>query len=685
MSFDFDLIFNYDFIFRSQSPDQHGVLNSFNKMEEITLNEDDTNSAETPAVITDDDNDAQQVEGVSSADVEEPGPEASESKDDMGNDEAEVLSSLVAKFQTLELKSTEYLNEIENQKKVIELLRVEAENKDKERAVIEEEFRNFKKSSETRYKTLSDETGKKINELKRAYEHANRDKESMVIKYAMGEKDILIARRGKEEAEKKYREALKDGDSYQYKIKTLTTERVRLQGLCEARGQETNQARKELDKVREEVKGTEAKLAATTNKLKAEEDSHKDTKENLDRTFKELLDVQGSIDDIKKEYSDLIAKAREEEDNLKKKEIIQEKELSVKLMIDSAAAAELETLKKKYKEAIEENSELSVKVQSNEKELTTYEASISELKGTITSQKSEIVDLYAKCAEIESVRLQLGCETEKVASREEEISRLRQESAELISDMSSCRRKEMELLEFTQKLTDKNVNLQSEFSSVESKAATLEDEHRRLLVDLTTSETKLSTVMTELEEERDKRKTETELLARKLAEKVKALETASQKVVDANNEVEVVRRKNQGRVRELSKELAAMKKKLDGQESGGGVGGGGGGGGGQGVRGDSPGQLSLSSRCSSSSSLSREVESHQDNDSRLGLSSLPSEAQQIPNMPLGDTQTLLVEKIVKLQKNCARRQVSVGHFIDRNFNNVLLRKRSTCSRNISLN
>ena len=685
MSFDFDLIFNYDFIFRSQSPDQHGVLNSFNKMEEITLNEDDTNSAETPAVITDDDNDAQQVEGVSSADVEEPGPEASESKDDMGNDEAEVLSSLVAKFQTLELKSTEYLNEIENQKKVIELLRVEAENKDKERAVIEEEFRNFKKSSETRYKTLSDETGKKINELKRAYEHANRDKESMVIKYAMGEKDILIARRGKEEAEKKYREALKDGDSYQYKIKTLTTERVRLQGLCEARGQETNQARKELDKVREEVKGTEAKLAATTNKLKAEEESHKDTKENLDRTFKELLDVQGSIDDIKKEYSDLIAKAREEEDNLKKKEIIQEKELSVKLMIDSAAAAELETLKKKYKEAIEENSELSVKVQSNEKELTTYEASISELKGTITSQKSEIVDLYAKCAEIESVRLQLGCETEKVASREEEISRLRQESAELISDMSSCRRKEMELLEFTQKLTDKNVNLQSEFSSVESKAATLEDEHRRLLVDLTTSETKLSTVMTELEEERDKRKTETELLARKLAEKVKALETASQKVVDANNEVEVVRRKNQGRVRELSKELAAMKKKLDGQESGGGVGGGGGGGGGQGVRGDSPGQLSLSSRCSSSSSLSREVESHQDNDSRLGLSSLPSEAQQIPNMPLGDTQTLLVEKIVKLQKNCARRQVSVGHFIDRNFNNVLLRKRSTCSRNISLN
>merc|ERR550539_1254635 len=144
---------------------------------------------------------------------------------------------------------------------------------------------------------------------------------------------------------------------------------------------------------------------------------------------------------------------------------------------------------------------------------------------------------------------------------------------------------------------DKNVTLQSELSSVDSKASTLESEHQRLLVDLTTAENKLSAVITELEEERAKRKGETELLARKLAEKVKALETASQRVIDANNEVEVLRRKNQGRVRELSKELASMKKKMDERE------------GGQGGRGDSPGQLSLSSRCSSSSSLSRDIES----------------------------------------------------------------------------
>ena len=91
------------------------------------------------------------------------------------------------------------------------------------------------------------------------------------------------------------------------------------------------------------------------------------------------MELQGSFDDVKAEYTDPIAKAKQEEDSKRQKEIIQVKEQSVKLMIDSAAAAELETRKGKYKEAIDENNELSVKVQSNEKDLLNYESSLSEL------------------------------------------------------------------------------------------------------------------------------------------------------------------------------------------------------------------------------------------------------------------------------------------------------------------
>lgn len=512
--------------------------------------------------------------------------------------EEDLMTKMIAKLKVLELQNIEYVNETDNQKKVIEMLRLEVSKKDEENQAMQKDLKTTKETFESKYAKLQEETTKEISKLKKAYEHANRDKESMVIKYAMGEKDILIAKRGKEDLEKKLKEALKDNDSYQYKVRTLGTERTRLQGLCEARGAETVQAKKELDKVREDMKLCEAKLTLANDKFKLESDAHKITKENLDRTFKELLELQGSVDDVKAEYTDLIAKAKQEEDSKRQKEIIQVKEQSVKLMIDSAAAAELETLKSKYKEAIDENNDLSVKVQSNEKDLLKYESSLSELKETLAKQKSEIVDLYSQCAELESVKVQLTSEAEKVAARDAEVARLRAESTELLSDMAACRRKEGELLDFTQKLTDKNVGLQSEFSSIQARASVLEEEHSKLVEAKVEAESELADTRVKLDTEVAKRKEETELLARKLAEKVKALETATMKVIDANNDVEVVRRQNQARVRELSKELNSLKKRLEVAEAGS-----------RGQREGSPGQLSVSlSRCSSSSSLSRDSE-----------------------------------------------------------------------------
>ena len=46
--------------------------------------------------------------------------------------------------------------------------------------------------------------------------------------------------------------------------------------------------------------------------------------------------------------------------------------------------------------------------------------------------------------------------------------------------MIACRKKEAELLEFTQKLTETNVTLQSECAFTEGRASALESEHTRL-------------------------------------------------------------------------------------------------------------------------------------------------------------------------------------------------------------
>ena len=133
--------------------------------------------------------------------------------------------------------------------KVIEILRTELTRKSEEWMTAEQKL----VEKEGEMKRCQDEAARKFADLSKAFELANRDKESMVIKYAMGEKDILIAKKGKEVAEKKLGEANKDKESLQYKIKTLGNERTRLQALCDARAQETLAAKKEGDKWREEV------------------------------------------------------------------------------------------------------------------------------------------------------------------------------------------------------------------------------------------------------------------------------------------------------------------------------------------------------------------------------------------------------------------------------------------------
>ena len=93
----------------------------------------------------------------------------------------------------------------------------------------------------------------------------------------------------------------------------------------------------------------------------------------------------------------------------------------------------------------------------------------------------------------------------------------------------------------------------------------------------------------ELESETRNRTSETEVLAKKLADTVKQLESAKQKAIDSNNEVSVLKRKNQASLRELTRELKECQRKLDNQQSS--------------LR-LSP-VLSHSSRASSSSSLNR--------------------------------------------------------------------------------
>lgn len=68
-------------------------------------------------------------------------------------------------------------------------------------------------------------------------------------------------------------------------------------------------------------------------------------------------------------------------------------------------------------------------------------------------------------------------EQERISNYHKESERLRTSNTEFQQEIQSCREREAELLEFTQKLTEKNVRLQSEFTAVEARAHQLTIEH----------------------------------------------------------------------------------------------------------------------------------------------------------------------------------------------------------------
>lgn len=138
---------------------------------------------------------------------------------------------------------------------------------------------------------------------------------------------------------------------------------------------------------------------------------------------------------------------------------------------------------------------------------------------------------------------------------------------ELQADMSACQQKEAEMLDFTQKLTDKNVRLQSEFTAIEAKAKQLEQEHGPLYQRISELIDKVKVLEENLAREKKARIEESEVLERCLTEQTQAAKNLAQQLEDSQGENAVLKRKQQLSMKEMTRELQQCRKKLDAFET----------------------------------------------------------------------------------------------------------------------
>lgn len=499
---------------------------------------------------------------------------------------------------------------------------------------------------------LHKEVAQRMEQANKKCEEARQEKEAMVMKYVRGEKESLDLRKEKEILERKLRDANKESEKNTNKIKQLSQEKGRLHQLYETKEGETSRLIKEIDKLKEDISSHIIKVKWAQNKLKAEMDSHKETKDKLKETTTKLTQAKEEADQIRKNCQDMI-KTYQESEEIKSNELDaklrvtkgelekQMQEKSDQLEMHHAKIKELEDLKRTFKEGMDELRTLRTKAKCLEDERLRTEDELSKYKEIINRQKAEIQNLLDKVKIVDQMQEQHQRGKQEIENLKEDVESLNSLINDLQKDIEGSRKRESELLLFTEKLTSKNAQLQSESNSLQSQFDKLSCSESQLQSQCEQMKQTNINLESRLLKEEELRKEEVQALQAELTYKQTEVKALSTQVEELKDDLVTQRRKHASSVKDLTKQLQQARRKLDQVENGS----------------YDKEVSSMGSRSSSSGSINARSSAEDRSPENTGSSGA------VDNFPEVD-KAMLIERIVRLQKAHARKNEKIEFMED---------------------
>ncbi|XP_054455334.1 coiled-coil domain-containing protein 186 isoform X2 [Anoplopoma fimbria] len=496
-----------------------------------------------------------------------------------------------------------------------------------------------------------EQVGKKCDE-------ARQEKETMVMKYVRGEKEALDLRRDKEGLEKRLREATKEVDRQALRGNQLAQDKGRLQQLYDAKDGEVSRLTREVEKLKEEINSHLIKVKWAQNKLKSEADAHKESKDKLRETTSKLAQAREETEQIRKNCQDMIrtyqeseeiksneldAKLRETKGQLEK----HRQEQTDQLEVHRVKAKELDDLKRSYKEGMDELITLRTKLKCLEDERPRWEDELNKYREIINRQKAEIGRQREKLEEITALQEQHERDKQEVTSLREEVDSLSSLMTDLQRDVQGSREREAELLGFTEKLSSKNAQLQSESNSLQFQLDQLNSSFTELQAKLEETNRLLDDKSWLLRQEEVLRQQEVQGLQEERAALQTEVAQLKTRVEELRDELVTQKRKQAANIKDLTKQLTQARKRLEQVENGG----------------CDRDVSSMGSRSSSSGSLNVR------HGGSTGVEERSPESQSGPSVVIVDSfpevdKTVLVDRIVRLQKALARKQEKIEFMED---------------------
>uniref|UniRef100_A0A8C5Q331 Coiled-coil domain containing 186 n=1 Tax=Leptobrachium leishanense TaxID=445787 RepID=A0A8C5Q331_9ANUR len=502
------------------------------------------------------------------------------------------------------------------------------------------------------FQQLHREMAMRTEQANKKCEEARQEKEAMVMKYVRGEKESLDLRKEKENLERKLRDANKEIEKNSARIKVLTQEKGRLHLLCEAKENETSRQSREIEKLKEEVNSFAIKVKWAHNKLKTELDMHKETKERLRDTTTKLNQAKEETEQIRRNCQEMIKTYQEAEElksntldaKLKVTKVELEKQMQEKtdhLEVHQAKMKELDDLKRTFTEGMDELRTLRTKVKCLEAERLRTEEELTKYKELINRQKAEIHNLQERVKVVDQQEERHQRDLQEIETLQEELRGLNSVICDLQRDIEGSRSRESELLGFTEKLSSKNAQIQSESNSLQVQLDALVFRERELQVTLEQLTQANAELDGKLQAEGALRQQEVQSLNAEL-ESLKALVASlNTQIEELKDELVTQRRKHAVNLKDLTKQLQQARKKLEQMENGN----------------YEKEVSSMGSRSSSSGSLNARSSNEDRSPENTGSSA------SVDNFPEVD-KALLIERIVRLQKQHARKNEKIEFMED---------------------
>ncbi|XP_069756084.1 coiled-coil domain-containing protein 186 isoform X2 [Narcine bancroftii] len=552
----------------------------------------------------------------------------------------------------------------------IKLMEAKVESLMEEIKIVKEKLISQDAAAKNAIQQLQRNLTYQIEQTNKKCEEARQEKEAMVMKYVRGEKEALDLRKAKEGIEKKLRDANREQEKLTMKAKQLTQEKTRLQQLYESKEAEAARLNRDVEKLKEDINSNIIKVKWAQNKLKSEMDSHKETREKLKETTIKLTQAKEETEQIRRNCQDMIktyqeseeirsneldAKLRETKGELEKH--LQEK--SDEMEIRLAKIKELDDLKKTFKEGMDELHTLRTKVQCLEDERLRTEDELSKYKEIINRQKAECQSLHEQVKLVSQLQEQLEGNEQEIQSLKEEVDNLNAHITDLQEDIEGSRKKESELLVFTEKLTSKNAQLQSESNTLQMQLDKVSLREQQLSGQLEEFGQTNVELVDRLQKEQQLRQGDVKTLQNEIIAEQKEVSRLTLQVEELKDELATQKRKKATNIKDLTKQLQQARRRLEQMENG---------------NCDSKEASSMGSRSSSSGKQKNVTQKYNKLSSEPGsLDARCSKEERSPentgcsvqadNFPEVD-KAILIERIVRLQKAHARKNEKIEFMED---------------------